>query len=90
MCLQGRHLLKNDRDMPNTPGPKQAWQTECEIISEFILGSRSNPNIDYTGETDLTCHVSVEVSAVAWLHDAACKLSVLPIMHSLRIMPYSI
>ena len=55
MRWQGRKLLNNQATMPRDPGPKQKWQVEYDRISAKVASTRSNPNIDYTGETAMAC-----------------------------------
>ena len=54
LTRQGRHLLQNDKDMPNNPGAKQAWQAEYEVIFLAVLVNRGtwHLHIDCTRETD--------------------------------------
>ncbi len=57
--LQGRKLLRNHADMLNNSPAKQLWQTEYDIILAKIALTRSNTNIDYTGEISVLCHPTI-------------------------------
>lgn len=59
VCLQGRKLLRNNAVMPNNSKQKQIWETDYDVISAQVASTRSNTNIDYTGETALPRHLAI-------------------------------